>query len=422
MKMMRCKYFFSVGLRGLTLLSKFVFIILLAHLVPAEDMGVFGLINGAVGYAIFAIGFEFYTFSTREIINSEKTKIKGFLKNQILFYLLSYTLFIPLILLVFYFNLLPENTMYWFFILLFFEHISQEVNRVLITLQKQLLASFILFIRQGGWCWFALLIMFINPDKKNFEMIFICWAVGTALASIIGVMYIIFIVKDNDKCFINLAWIKKGFMLSLPMLAASLSIRGVFTFDRFAVEKISGLEVLGSYTLFISMTSAIQSFLDTILISFSFPKIAELAYHKKYELYFKEIRIFSVQVILLSLLLCLGCWICGFFMVAWIGKIEYSETFLMFELLIIATFIYCLSIIPHLALYALRADKEIVRSQIITLIVFCIFVYLAIKTKDIYFIPIGMITSFIFLFIWKMIAFIKVASIIKLEGSYVNKI
>lgn len=64
-------YYLSIGIRGFTLISKFVFIILLAKLLQSSDLGVYGLISAAVGYAIFAIGFEFYTYSTREIINSK---------------------------------------------------------------------------------------------------------------------------------------------------------------------------------------------------------------------------------------------------------------------------------------------------------------------------------------------------------------
>ncbi|EER0199837.1 polysaccharide biosynthesis protein, partial [Escherichia coli] len=76
------KYYSSVGLRGITLLTKFIFIVLLARLLPSTDLGVYGLINAAVGYGIFVVGFEFYTYSTREIINSQKNRLFFILKNQ----------------------------------------------------------------------------------------------------------------------------------------------------------------------------------------------------------------------------------------------------------------------------------------------------------------------------------------------------
>ncbi|EEQ6630935.1 O145 family O-antigen flippase, partial [Escherichia coli] len=270
------KYYSSVGLRGITLLTKFIFIVLLARLLPSTDLGVYGLINAAVGYGIFVVGFEFYTYSTREIINSQKNRLFFILKNQALFTVISYILCIPAFIFLLYLEILPSGSEYWFILLLFFEHLSQEINRVLITIESQSIASFILFVRQGVWCWLAIAVMLVYPNLRNITVVFIFWFGGTVSASVLGVAYILNKKKQSDITNWDWTWIKKGIKLSVPMLIAALALRGFFTFDRFAVEKISGLEVLGGYTLFVSMTSAIQSFLDTILISFSFPKLALL--------------------------------------------------------------------------------------------------------------------------------------------------
>ncbi|EGN4249425.1 polysaccharide biosynthesis protein, partial [Salmonella enterica] len=77
------KYYTSVVLRGFTLLTKFIFIILLARFLQTSDLGLYGLISAAVGYGIFIVGFEFYTYSTREIINSHKGNLFFILKNQV---------------------------------------------------------------------------------------------------------------------------------------------------------------------------------------------------------------------------------------------------------------------------------------------------------------------------------------------------
>lgn len=417
MKEIKLSYFLSIALRGTTLFSKFIFIILLAHFISPKDVGLFGLISGAVGYAIFAIGFEFYTYTTREMIKADKKELSGIMKNQLYFYIFSYLFFSPLIIAIYYYNILPGNTAYWFIALLFFEHTSQEVNRILITLQKQSFASLILFIRQGLWCWVAVFLMMLSHTYRTIETVFILWLLGTITASIIGVANIWKITRSSKVAILDWAWIKKGFYISTPMLVASLALRGMFTFDRFGVEHVSGLEVLGAYTLFISMTSAIQSFLDTILISFAFPKIAELASNKKYPSYFMEVKKFALQVSCLTFILCIGCWICGYFLMIWLHKEEYIALYPIFSLLIIATFIYCISLIPHLALYTLRKDRHIVISQIVTLGMFSVFLSLAVYYHNLYIIPSGMIVCFLFLCIWKTIAFINVAKKIKFEGS-----
>ncbi|EFT9412792.1 oligosaccharide flippase family protein, partial [Salmonella enterica] len=246
----------SVVLRGFTLLTKFIFIILLARFLQASDLGLYGLISAAVGYGIFVVGFEFYTYSTREIINSHKETLFFILKNQVLFYLISYTLCIPVFIILVYLNILPRGSEYWFIALLFFEHLSQEINRVLITIESQTIASFILFVRQGLWCWLAIATMVVYPDLRNITVVFIYWLIGTVFACVLGILYILNKKTGNNTIKWDWAWLKKGIRLSAPMLIAALALRGFFTFDRFAIEKISGLEILGGYTLFVSMTSA----------------------------------------------------------------------------------------------------------------------------------------------------------------------
>ena len=413
MKKSHFVYYSSIGIRGFTLLSKFAFIILLAKLLQSSDLGVYGLISAAVGYAIFAIGFEFYTYSTREIINSKIDDLFFILKNQSFFYVLSYIFYIPIFFIIKYYSLLPEGSEYWFIAILFFEHVAQEINRILITLESQAFASLVLFIRQGLWCWIVIAIMLFFPSQRTLLTVFTLWLFGTFCASVTGVAYILIKHKNYHSSTISWHWIKKGIILSAPMLIAALALRGFFTFDRFTVEHISGLKTLGAYTLFISMTAAIQSFLDTILISFSFPKLAKLCYRKEYAEFIIGMKLFAIKLIAVSFLLCICCFFTGYILINWIGKKEYFELLPLFLLLIIATFIYCLSLIPHLGLYALRKDKMIVWSQCLTFLLFLASLYVTLKAADINYIAYGLIISFTVLLFLKLAMFMKLLARIR---------
>ncbi|WP_323858236.1 oligosaccharide flippase family protein [Xenorhabdus doucetiae] len=401
------KNIISIFLRAITLFSKFYLIIILAKLIPQEDVGIYGLISGAIGYVIFVIGFEFYTYSTREMINSPKDKWMKIIKDQSLFYCFIYFSFIPVLILMYKYEILPKGSELWFVLLLICEHLAQEINRILISDQKHLLASIVLFIRQGAWCWVAIAIMAIIPDTRNVETVFIGWLIGTFIACIIGLVYLKRFPSNHEKYKINWQWIKKGALLSLPMLIGSLAIRGIFTFDRFAIGKIAGLEILGAYVLFASMVSAIQSFLDSIVISFAFPKLTELVGKNKYGEFINEMVKFSFRTIIVTFILCIACWMSGHIVLQWLSKISYLNSYDLFISLIVATFVYCMSLIPHLGLYALRKDKIIVLSQVFSFIIFLIFLSLAFIKNNIIIIPIAMIVCFLILLIFKGVAFFK---------------
>ena len=84
--------FINISLRGLTLLSKFIFIFLLGKY--AEDeffLGEYGIIVTSISLIIYLVGFDYYVFNTREILKSKENIIEK-IRNQFFFHLLPYGL------------------------------------------------------------------------------------------------------------------------------------------------------------------------------------------------------------------------------------------------------------------------------------------------------------------------------------------
>src|SRR5690606_16168777 len=61
---------FNIGLRGLTLSSRFLLLFALARWLSPAELGLFGLVSAIVGYGIYLVGLEFYAFATRELIRA----------------------------------------------------------------------------------------------------------------------------------------------------------------------------------------------------------------------------------------------------------------------------------------------------------------------------------------------------------------
>ena len=91
----------NIGLRGITLASKFALLLVLAKYLEPSDVGLYGLIVVTVAYSMYPLGFEFYTYSTREVIKAENA-IKGrYLKSQMTLHALLYVLVLPIFILIF---------------------------------------------------------------------------------------------------------------------------------------------------------------------------------------------------------------------------------------------------------------------------------------------------------------------------------
>ncbi|MDR8236477.1 hypothetical protein FPK75_25045, partial [Acinetobacter baumannii] len=71
---------------------------------------------------------------------------------------------------------------------------------------------------------------------------------------------------------IQIEWLKSGLKICIPLLISTLILRAITTVDRLWLEQLEGLKVIAAYSLFIGLTNAIISFLETEVFSFIYPK------------------------------------------------------------------------------------------------------------------------------------------------------
>tara|TARA_B110000902_G_scaffold235128_1_gene280238 strand:- start:948 stop:1412 length:465 start_codon:yes stop_codon:yes gene_type:complete len=145
--------FINISLRGLTLLSKFIFIFLLGKY--AEDeffLGEYGIIVTSISLIIYLVGFDYYVFNTREILKSKENIIEK-IRNQFFFHLIVYLILLPVLLgVIFYFNFIDTKYFLIILLLIISEHLGQELFRLYTTLEKSNLANLFFFINQVYGC------------------------------------------------------------------------------------------------------------------------------------------------------------------------------------------------------------------------------------------------------------------------------
>lgn len=395
----------NVLLRGATLLCKFVLIFFLAKFLEPNDVGLYGLLAGTIGYALFAVGFEFYTYSTRELIGSDSRQWLRLIRDQSVFFIFTYLLVLPFSLMAFVEGWLPWAYVSWFFILLILEHVAQELNRLLVVMSEQLLASIVLFLRSGAWCLLLVLLMWWVPQVRKLEWVLVAWALGAGLACLLGGARILSLDKTALRNKVDWQWIGKGLKLAVPLLIASLAIRGIFTFDRYWVESIAGLGVLGAYVLFIGIATAVVAFLDAGVIVFLYPQIVAAAKSADDKAFRDGMRKLSWNVLLVTLILVGLALLMSWPILSWVGKGVYIESFYLLKWLLLAITLYAFSMIPHVGLYAHGQDKVILFSQLCGLMIFCSGVYWGAPRYGVVVVPWALCLSFFSVLILKLAAY-----------------
>lgn len=397
----------NIALRGMTLASKFLLIFSLARFLEPSELGLYGLVTVTIGYALYLLGFDFYTFTTREILKRERTEWGGLLKDQSALSAVLYTIFLPLLCLVFVRGLLPWNVAGWFFALLVLEHLTQELGRLLIAVSEQLLASLVLFLRSGIWAVVVTALMFIEPESRNLDFVLGAWTLGGLSALLLGFYRLSRLRISSWHKAVDWGWIRRGLKVAIPFLLATLAIRGVFTLDRYWFEALAGLEILGAYVLFMGISNALISFLDAGVFAFSYPSLIS-AHNRQDAVAFRQsLRRLLVQTLALSATFALIALLLIGSLLQWLDKPLYLEQQGLFPWVLLATVLYAVGMVPHFALYAQGHDRPIIVSHLASLLAFIPSTWLLSLHWPLLAVPLGLTTAFLLILLWKSWAFFR---------------
>lgn len=397
----------NLGIRTLTLASRFLFIFFLAKFLTPQEVGLYGLVTASVAYSLYLVGLDFYTFTTREFASKDKKYWGGLLKDQALLSLGLYSIVLPTLSLIFVFGVLPWNVAKWFFILVVLEHICQELTRLFVATSEQVAASIVLFLRQGTWALAVVAIMFADEYSRQLNVVFAAWVISCLLALAFSIFKLRSMGLGAWDSKIDRQWIWKGIKIAVPFLIATLAIRGVFTIDRYWLAHLAGLDIVGAYVLFIGISGTLMAFLDAGVFSFSYPSMINAANRQDEQLFSAKVR----EMIALTIIFCLVFLVISLlllpYLLDWLGKEVYLNNYSIFYWLLAATIINAFSMIPHYGVYARKHDRAIIRSHIIALPIFIATSTLLSLLTAVYAVPIGLCITQLFILIWKLQAYIK---------------
>ncbi|MCE8027076.1 hypothetical protein HOP54_00025 [Halomonas daqingensis] len=399
--------FFNVSIRGATLGSKFLLIFFLAYYLEPSQVGLYGLFVAAVSYSIYIVGLEFYIYSTRELIGKERDVWGGLLKSHCFLVLLLYLLALPLLYIFLSSGVIPKELLYWFFPILAFEHLAQEFNRLLIAASRQVVASVVLFLRSGAWCVFLVFSMYFYPAVRELEFVFIFWSVGVISAAVVSSIVVYRMRLGGWAEKVNWKWVKAGVLVSIPFLAASLSVRGVFTLDRFFLEHYADLNILGAYVFFIGIANALVSFLDAAVFVFIYPALIKNIKDGKHDLFANNMKKLLLQTVFFSVVFFAISVLVIDYIIDLIGRESYAENKYLFYLVLASVALFVLGFVPQYGLYAQGFDRPIILSSVFALFVFVLFSIFGQNVLSYWAVPVGAILGFFASLLWKVASYFR---------------
>lgn len=386
--MLQVKNLTIFSIRGASIGLKTLFILLSAKFLSLPDLGRLTLVNTSISLMLSIMGVNFFNYTSRILIESSDKK--NVIYNHFVF--TSFTGLLSLILtpLLILYGGIELSYFIWFSIILFLEHIFTEIFRIQIPLNQVVQANVVHLLRTCCSTVFPLILLLINREKFNLDNILMIWI--TSLASLLLILICTKIRIKELKFFkFDKQFIREGLRTSAIYLAITIVSRSLFTLDKYIINFLTSVSEVGIYSFFYSMAFTIQTLVDTSIIS---PSTYEILKSKTLTKSYYSL----LKKVILTCLILGGCLSIGNeFVLKILNRAAFISDSSLLYIFIIAATCLSLSSATMMPLYALKKDSKLLKSYVLTFLVFIILNFL--NHSSMYAVATNMAISFLVLFL-----------------------
>lgn len=355
----------SIGLRGLLLLGKFAFIIVLARCTTTATVGIYALLVTIVTIAIYIIGLEIHTFTAREIV-SDHTDGRGAIHIQS--HLLTlFGVFLIALPIIWWFtrwlDLAGKFNFPLLSVIILAECYGQELGRYLMVMSRPVASNILQFIRGAIWMPIPIAILLIGNREGAVDTVLWGWLGGAVAACAFGFWQIRrYLVQLNRY---RTAWLVEAFLSARHYLVVALMTQVQYYSDRFIIQRVLGESSVGVYSFYQSFANTMVAFVQTGVISVMLPQLLLSA---KCNDLVAESRVRRSMIgwsMFLAVSISAALGIGMPFLLHQMHKTGYDAALPVFYILLTGNVILIASLVVHLILYARRRDAELMRISLV---------------------------------------------------------
>lgn len=356
----------AAGLRGVSLAARFALTLGLAAIVSPAQVGVFGLYWAGLQLASSLMGLDVYATTTRELLRPGANPAET-IRRHIGFMLLIALIATPVATIAFRLSApaVPGALIAIFFLQLPAEYYCQEFSRLLVPLSRPFEATLVLFIRSALWTPLPFVLIALIPQADPIVLVALSWFLGTLSAALVTAVVVKRATGSWNLPKIDPRWAKSALLSSGVFFLGSLVFRGMLGMDRFLVNGILGIEVVGVYTVQASACLGALALVESGISAWWYPRLVNEIQAGDIAAASRTFKGFLRNSIGSAILL-MGAIIAVFQVAApiLISHI-YSDDLRGFYAMAIGVFLYAASMPYHYVLYGGGQDRKILGIYVI---------------------------------------------------------
>lgn len=242
------------------------------------EIGTYGLVVGAVTMLTVIIGQDLIYVVSRDIVGDDSATVLHKMRDQAIHYVLNY-----FVLIVFIVGLnvthgidVPQWILIYVVILTVLESLGTVTYYNLISLQHQVWANALFFIRSGFWVLPVVALCTLNPAFRTANIILAGWIFGAA-ANLVFTLWYWRDMPWREVMLrpVNWAWLKQGIKLGCPIWLGMMGLTAGTFFDRFVVQYYLTIEDVGVLTFYFSFANALLALMQSGIGAFTTPRLIQ---------------------------------------------------------------------------------------------------------------------------------------------------
>ena len=263
----------NLCVRAIGLAMRLGLVVYLARFLGMDEVGQFGLIQGAVSLTPVVLGWGVTYYLGRELVGRPPFEAGRLVRDRLLLTIASLAAAgAVLAALMLTETIEAPGALPWIAAILFLESLAFDLHFALISVGKPVAANFLLVVRSGLWVLPATGLGLAFPALRTLDFVLLCWTLALianfgALLPILAAWPLAAITRAR----IDRDWIAARIRGSKLIYLNDLGIVGMAYLDRYIVHSMLDLRATGIFVLHWAVANAVHVLVTAATVQVSLP-------------------------------------------------------------------------------------------------------------------------------------------------------
>lgn len=358
-----------MGMRVATLAAKFGVTVVIARYLGLESLGVYGMIVGVVAIIPVMMSFGFSQSLARDASHESLELIVVKLSRYGSIVLCAYLAVLCVSGGVDLFR--DEVFCLYLAVIVFLEHINNDVFNLLLARGRPLLANVLVFLRSALWIYAYSAYVIFDAEGRSFSFLLQFWIVGLVVTTALSAYALRNWPWSKSRfnfieaCVWGWGYVKSTKFLYVSELASNAS----FYLDRYLIGALLGVAEAGVYTFFSSIGMALYNLVSSGVMQVARPGMVVAHVQREFAKFDAIFRACFKKAVLFLLVLIVPTLLAFPWFAPLVKQAELTTHYDNFGFLLLGVLVRTVADLEGYKLYTTKRDEFFMKSTILCLLV-----------------------------------------------------